>query len=406
MNKYKMITICSLSIVCILILSLLLPLTTSANDKESLELKMHYESSEVTLNIIVNSEVYTGVICKYIMVDDVLTSDNLLEQTKQTGTAINLDKNETDTYSATISNVTTRYVVIYVSIGNCNICDYIDCKPSQGETETTSQTVENNINTESENTQNTDTTNSESTNQDESSNSTENKAETSTETSNNETSNNGASESENTTDEKTASENQNNVQQDSNSTNSSEKTSTSEDKIVVNSSENTNSSEEFEVIEDTTSNVEQTPNNETQNQQNQTQTQTQTQESQEQVAEDVENVQTENKVEQNTTNNSNNSEQTSTETEAIATETTKTETTTEAGTTNSTNNSKETINVQSYDKDSINVSDFEEIEKTTTATTADENMPKTGENDTVKIMGIIIFSIISIVSFYKYQKTK
>ena len=66
MNKYKMITICSLSIVCILILSLLLPLTTSANDEESIELKLHYEKSSVTVNIAVNSEIYTGVVCKYI----------------------------------------------------------------------------------------------------------------------------------------------------------------------------------------------------------------------------------------------------------------------------------------------------------------------------------------------------
>ena len=140
MNKYKMTTICSLSIVCILILSLLLPLTTSANDKESLELKMHYEKSNVTVNIVVNSEVYTGVVCKYIEVDDVLTYDDLSIQTQKNGTTLNLNKADGDNYSTTIENVSKRYVVIYVSIGNCEICDYIDCKLSgSGETSNDSQ---------------------------------------------------------------------------------------------------------------------------------------------------------------------------------------------------------------------------------------------------------------------------
>lgn len=415
MIKYKMIAICSLSIVCILILSLLLPLTTSANDKESLELKMHYESSEVTLNIIVNSEVYTGVICKYIMVDDVLTSENLLEQTKQTGTAINLDKNETDTYTTTISNVTTRYVVIYVSIGNCNICDYIDCKPNQEETVNTdtNNSQDENINNENETTvnnennvsENTDTTEENTNNQ------------TNNESSNTENTENEESNTENNKIENTNTENSNNIQQN---TNTQEQTNQEQDKIVVDSNENNNSSEDFEVIEDITPSNEQTQNDENQqqsqeaqNQENQeqqnTNQETQVQENQqqsqgnsnqenpnqEQIAEEVETVQPENEVEQNTTNNNTSYE--NNQNEQIATE---------IESTTSIENSKDVINVQNYDKDSVNVNDFEEIEKTTTVTTADGDMPQTGEDDTIKIMGIVIFSIIAGVSFYKYQKTK
>ena len=85
MNRYKMITICSLSIVCMLILSLLLPLTTSANDEESIKLKLHYEKSTVTANIAVNSKIYTGVVCKYIEVDNILEYDDLEYQTKENG---------------------------------------------------------------------------------------------------------------------------------------------------------------------------------------------------------------------------------------------------------------------------------------------------------------------------------
>ena len=32
-------------------------------------------------------------------------------------------------------------------------------------------------------------------------------------------------------------------------------------------------------------------------------------------------------------------------------------------------------------------------------------MPQTGENDTAKIAGIIVFSIIGMVSFYKYKES-
>ena len=40
-----------------------------------------------------------------------------------------------------------------------------------------------------------------------------------------------------------------------------------------------------------------------------------------------------------------------------------------------------------------------------TASTSEANMPQTGENDTAKIAGIIVFSIIGMVSFYKYKES-
>ena len=52
--------------------------------------------------------------------------------------------------------------------------------------------------------------------------------------------------------------------------------------------------------------------------------------------------------------------------------------------------------------------EFEEIEtvdKTKTASTVDSKMPQTGENDTAKFVGIIVFSIIGLISFYKYKES-
>ena len=152
MNKYKMITICSLSIVCILILSLLLPLTTSANDEESIELKLHYEKSSVTVNIAVNSEIYTGVVCKYIEVDNILEYDDLSYQTKENGKTLNLNKLENDNYTTTIENVSKRYIVVYASIGNCSLCDYIDCKSNSQSTEQTETPKQNDGQAKNENT--------------------------------------------------------------------------------------------------------------------------------------------------------------------------------------------------------------------------------------------------------------
>ena len=152
MNKYKMITICSLSIVCILILSLLLPLTTSANDEESIELKLHYEKSSVTVNIAVNSEIYTGVVCKYIEVDNILEYDDLSYQTKENGKTLNLNKLENDNYTTTIENVSKRYIVVYASIGNCSLCDYIDCKSDSQSTEQTETPKQNDGQAKNENT--------------------------------------------------------------------------------------------------------------------------------------------------------------------------------------------------------------------------------------------------------------
>ena len=49
---------------------------------------------------------------------------------------------------------------------------------------------------------------------------------------------------------------------------------------------------------------------------------------------------------------------------------------------------------------------FQEIQSVEKTATANTGMPQTGENDSLKIMGIVVFSIISIVSFYKYKKER
>ena len=150
MNKYKMIAMCSISIVFVLLLSMILPISTIANDKESLQLKWHYEGSTVTTTIIVNSDIYTGVVCKYLEIDNVLLSDDLTEQTKQEGKTVNVNQYEKDHYTATIDNISKRYVVVYVSIGNCELCDYIDCQPNEDE-EKNEQPAENNAEQPTEN---------------------------------------------------------------------------------------------------------------------------------------------------------------------------------------------------------------------------------------------------------------
>ena len=299
MNKYKMITICSLSIVCILILSLLLPLTTSANDEESIELKLHYEKSSVTVNIAVNSEIYTGVVCKYIEVDNILEYDDLSYQTKENGKTLNLNKLENDNYTTTIENVSKRYIVVYASIGNCSLCDYIDCKSNSKSTEQTETPKQNDGQAKNENT----TTEPETPSQDENT----------------------------TTEPETPSQNEN---------------TTTEPETP---SQNENTTTELEVPsqnEDTATKPE-TPSQDT--------------------SSETTNKKTSNRTVKNNT---------------------------------------ETPKV--VDKDSINTDDFEEIQsidKTKTASTSEANMPQTGENDTAKIAGIIVFSIIGMVSFYKYKES-
>ena len=321
MNRYKMITICSLSIVCMLILSLLLPLTTSANDEESIKLKLHYEKSTVTANIDVNSKIYTGVVCKYIEVDNVLEYDDLEYQTKENGQTLNLNKLENDNYTTTIENVSKRYIVVYVSIGNCSICDYIDSKK-----DTTQET------------------------------------------------------------EKTEQEN-----------NQQNTTAVSENSITGDSAKNgegngTTTVNEIESVPDNTiENIEEipevsTPSTETPKTENETTPATPAPEP-EVPSTNVEN--TTSKSEENTKNN------------------TSTTTKTQEPTQNSNNNSNNK-NTAIVDKDSINPDEFEEIEtvdKTKTASTVDSKMPQTGENDTAKFVGIIVFSIIGLISFYKYKES-
>ncbi len=325
MNKYKMITICSLSIVCILILSLLLPLTTSANDEESIELKLHYEKSSVTVNIAVNSEIYTGVVCKYIEVDNILEYDDLSYQTKENGKTLNLNKLENDNYTTTIENVSKRYIVVYASIGNCSLCDYIDCKSNSKSTEQTETPKQNDGQAKNENT----TTEPETPSQDEN---TTTEPETPSQNENTTTEPETPSQNENTTTEpETPSQNEN---------------TTTEPETP---SQNENTTTELEVPsqnEDTATKPE-TPSQDT--------------------SSETTNKKTSNRTVKNNT---------------------------------------ETPKV--VDKDSINTDDFEEIQsidKTKTASTSEANMPQTGENDTAKIAGIIVFSIIGMVSFYKYKES-
>ena len=312
MNKYKMITICSLSIVCILILSLLLPLTTSANDEESIELKLHYEKSSVTVNIAVNSEIYTGVVCKYIEVDNILEYDDLSYQTKENGKTLNLNKLENDNYTTTIENVSKRYIVVYASIGNCSLCDYIDCKSNSQSTEQTETPKQNDGQAKNENT----TTEPETPSQNEN---TTIEPET-------------PSQNENTTTEpETPSQNEN----------------TTTEPETPSQNENTTTEPEVPSQNEDTATKPETPSQDT--------------------SSETTNKKTSNRTVKNNT---------------------------------------ETPKV--VDKDSINTDDFEEIQsidKTKTASTSEANMPQTGENDTAKITGIIVFSIIGMVSFYKYKES-
>ena len=301
MNKYKMITICSLSIVCILILSLLLPLTTSANDEESIELKLHYEKSSVTVNIAVNSEIYTGVVCKYIEVDNILEYDDLSYQTKENGKTLNLNKLENDNYTTTIENVSKRYIVVYASIGNCSLCDYIDCKSNSQSTEQTETPKQNDGQAKNENT---------------------------------------------TTEPETPSQNENTTTEPE--TPSQDENTTTEPE-TPSQNENTTTEPEIPSQNENTATKPELPS---------------------------QNI---------SSGTSEKNEQTSNGTVKNNTETPKV-----------------------VDKDSINTDDFEEIQsidKTKTASTSEANMPQTGENDTAKITGIIVFSIIGMVSFYKYKES-
>ena len=336
MNRYKMITICSLSIVCMLILSLLLPLTTSANDEESIKLKLHYEKSTVTANIAVNSKIYTGVVCKYIEVDNILEYDDLEYQTKENGKTLNLNKLENDNYITTIENVSKRYIVVYVSIGNCSICDYIDSKKdTTQETEKTETKKEENSKTEQENKQ------------------------------------------------------QDNSQQNT--------VVVSENSITENNANNGESSGNTTVDE-----TESVPSDNTKN----------TEEIPEVSVPSTEEPKTENEITPATPEPepevpSTPVEDTTSKNEEKEKDNTNTTTKTQEPTQNSNNNSNNK-NTGVVDKDSINPDEFEEIEtvdKTKTASTVDSKMPQTGENDTAKFVGIIVFSIIGLISFYKYKES-
>lgn len=385
MNKYKMIAICSLSIVCILILSLLLPLTTSANDKESIELKMHYENSKVTVNIVVNSEVYTGVVCKYIEVDNVLTADNLSEQTQKTGTTLNLNKTENDNYNTTIENVSKRYVVIYVSIGNCDICDYIDCNLNNSEETHNKDSEESNQEVEEKDTNNQNTETE------------ENAQNQNTETEKNDM-NNKNQNSQNNEDNEIENKDNNETNSQNNANNNNDNSNKSEEnKIVVENNNAVENTEEFQTIDEDITTTKTEPSTQT--------------------IDAPEKDKNENKENEPQTTNQKETQtqaQAQTQSSIIQSDENKKQTTNKpASQINLQNSDKDTINIagdnsiNDNNKDNINTDGFEEIKSVDkTISTADTKMPQTGENDSIKIIGIVIFSIISVLSFYKYKKTK
>lgn len=356
MNKYKMISICSLTIACILMLSILLPVRTVANEKESIELSMHYENAEVTANIVVNSEVYTSVVCKYIITDDVYTSEDILAQTRDTGATISLDKSDDDKYTATIKDVNKRFVVIYVSIGNCSLCDYIDCDPGKSSNEdkneeqpaTSDETHNMSVVGEGENGQVVEKTTDNTPEQ----TVTEQPA-PEQQPENQEPAEEPKQEDNNQTPAEQPTENVSEQPVEENNQPAENKN----EQIVVNNN-NEQQSNDFQAIEEIPS-----TNNGNENVQNNNQNNVQNNEP----------VKTQEPVKNNDVN--------------VAK-----------------NNTKPVVS--NGDKDSIDTSDFEEIEKVVSTSTADDDMPQTGEDDFAKIFGIVVFSCISAFSFYKYKTTK
>lgn len=355
MNKYKMISICSLTIACVLVLSILLPVKTIANEKESIELSMHYENAEVTANIVVNSDVYTSIVCKYLITDDVLTSEDILAQTRDSGATISLDKSEDNKYIATIKDVNKRYVVIYVSIGNCSLCDYIDCAPGSSSNEESTEEQPSTSNEghdmsvigEGENGQIVEATTD---NKNEQSAEEENKSEKQESAENSTQEENKPEDRQESTEQSVENKTEQPVVENNQAT---EDANSSNEKIVVDNDKQ--QSNDFQTIEEIPS-----TNNGNNNVQNNNQNINQNQSNQ--VISSKDNV-------------------------------------------NVTGNNKKTV-ISNGDKDSIDTSDFEEIEKVVSTSTADGNMPQTGEDDFAKIFGIILFSTISVVSFYKYKTTK
>lgn len=382
MNKYKMIAMCSFSIVCVLILSLILPLTIDASDKESLELKMHFENSTVTTNIIVNSDIYTGVVCKYIELDDVLTEEDLPARTQSEGATVNLNQTSKDNYEAVIENVSKRYVVIYVSIGNCELCDYIDCNPSSSNVENTTETEQNNnsqnevVNEETKNNENQEISNNENTEAENTDNNNENQNQTSN-------SESQVVEQENTTSEVVQSQ-------------------TSNEPIVENIENNNNVPNEFETIEEIQTEQNSTNNNvsDENNVQNEVIPEA-AGESQPITDEDpVQSEETANVVQAPSVINE--VEEQNNYTQPIELQSNSNE---QVNTNISSNTNTQSTNI-SNNKETIDINEFQEIQSVDKNVTADSGMPQTGENDSIKIAGIVVFSIISVISFYKYKKER
>ena len=343
MNKYKMISICSLTIACILMLSILLPIRTVANEKESIEISMHYENAEVTANITVNSDVYSGIVCKYLITDDVLTSDDILAETRDTGATINLDKSEDDRYTAVVSNVDKKYVVFYVSIGNCSLCDYIDCNPGKSNLDKENDNQESesdeghqmSVIGEGENGQVVEAT----------------------------TDNNNEPAQEEPVQEQPIQEEP--VQE--------QPVEQPKEEAVQDNTPVVEQQQEVPVVEN---------NNQTNgNEQLVVDSNNQPESNDFQTIEEVPSVSNENNNKQNNSGN------------FIAS-------------TNNISKNNSTKTVSNGDKDSVDTSEFEEIEKVVSTSTADDSMPQTGENDFGTILGIVVFSGISAVSFYKYKTTK
>lgn len=414
MNKYKMIAMCSFSIVCVLILSLILPLTIDANDRESLEIKMHYKDSTVTTNIIVNSDIYTGVVCKYIELDDVLTEEDLPSKTQTEGATVNLDQTSKDNYEARIENVSKRYVVIYVSIGNCELCDYIDCNPSASKEQNNSEEdKDNNANKNEEDQSN--ATSNDSENQEDAQNNSEGQEKNSNTSSNeniantenntnNETSNNPIVE--NVQNNDTQSNDFQTIEEVQNNTNSNETQNSNNNSDVEQNSTDKNTENSNNADQNNTNQSNETSNSIEQNNTNQgTQTANNTQQNNEvinnqqndyipQAAGGAEPIVDDNSDVQNII-----------QAPSFDTVGTAQNNYTESAVQSNTNVANKNTYV-SANKDSADMNGFQEIQSVEKTATANTGMPQTGENDSLKIMGIVVFSIISIVSFYKYKKER
>ena len=165
--------------------------------------------------------------------------------------------------------------------------------------------------------------------------------------------------------------------------------------------------DDFTTIEEVKSN--ENKQNETKQEENKSQ-QTETTKQEENKSQQTETTkQEENKSQQTETTKQEESKSQQTETtKQQKSKTTQTDDTKKSSNNSTVATSNQPINLNKYDKDTIDTTNFQEIEsndKKASTSTVDTKMPQTGENDTIKIAGIVVFSIIGLISFYKYKES-